>query len=334
MKRRDFIAGAAGAAAWPLAARAQQRQLPVIGYLTTGSEVGKAPALIAFRQGLNEGTYVEGRNVEILFRYADNQLDRLPPLAFDLVGRRVAVIVASSGPAAVAAKVATSTTPIVFAGVTDPVAMGLVASLNRPGGNTTGASRLGEAFFAKGVELLHELLPQAGSIVRVAMPTSYYAFSPPLQESYFQMVKEAENTARAFGLRLKVLEASNSLEIEQAFASVAQERSSSLLVEPNSNFYDQRDLFVTLAARYRVPAIYSWREAVQAGGLMSYGASNTEVMRIAGNYSARILKGDKPADLPVQQATRFETVLNLKTARTLGLNVPSSILVRADEVIE
>jgi putative ABC transport system substrate-binding protein len=222
----------------------------------------------------------------------------------------------------------------VFTGAIDPVAAGLVASLNRPGGNVTGASRLSEAFFAKGVELLHELLPQAGSITRVAMPTSYYAFSQPLQESFSQVAKEAENTARTFRLRLKVLEARNPLEIEQAFASVAEERSGGLLVDSNDNFYDQRDQFVALAARYRVPTIYGWREAVEVGGLMSYGASIDEMLRIAGNYTARILKGDKPADLPIQQSTRFETALNLKTARTLGLAVPPSILLRADEVIE
>jgi putative tryptophan/tyrosine transport system substrate-binding protein len=333
MKRRDFIAGLGGAVVWPLAARAQQSK-PVIGYLSSGSEVGETPRLIPFRRGLKEGNYVEGRNVEILFRYADNQLDQLRSLAFGLVHRRVAVIITNSGLAAVAAKAATSTIPIVFTGATDPVAAGLVASLNRPGGNITGASRLAEAFFAKGVELLHELLPQAGSITRVAMPTSYYAFSQPLQESFSQAAKEAENTARTFGLHLKVLEASNPLEIEQAFASVAQERSSGLLVDSNGNFYDQRDQFVALAARYRVPTIYSWREAVEAGGLMSYGASIDEMLRIAGNYTARILKGDKPADLPVQQSTHFETVLNLKTARTLGLTVPPTLLALADEVIE
>jgi putative tryptophan/tyrosine transport system substrate-binding protein len=333
MMRREFIAGLGGVAVWPLAARAQQGK-PVIGYLSAGSEVAEAPALIAFRQGLNQGTYVEGRNVEILFRYADNQLDHLRSLAFDLVGRRVAVIIAISGAAAAAAKAATSTTPIVFTTATDPVVAGFVASLNRPGGNMTGTSRLIEAFFAKGVELLHELLPQAGSVARVAMPTSYYASSQPLQESFSEAVKEAENTARAFGLRLNVLEASNPLEIEQAFARVRQERSGGLLVDPNGNFYNQRDQFVTLAARYRVPTIYSWREAVEAGGLMSYGASINETLRVVGNYTARILKGDKPADLPIQQATKFELVINLKTAKALGLAVPQSILVRADEVIE
>jgi putative tryptophan/tyrosine transport system substrate-binding protein len=332
MRRREFVAVLGSAAAWPLAARAQQPAVPVIGYLSAGSEVAEAPALIAFRQGLNQGTYVEGRNAEILFRYAGNQLDHLRSLAFDLVGRRVAVIIASSGAAAVAAQAATSTTPIVFSGATDPVAAGLVASLNRPGGNVTGTSRLVGAFFAKGVELLHELLPQAGSMARVAMPTSYYA--QPLQESFLQAVKEAENTARTLGLRLKVLEASNPLEIEQAFASVAQERSGGLIVDPNGNFYNQRDQFVTLASRYRVPTIYSWREAVEAGGLMSYGASIDEMFRIAGNYTARVLMGTKPADLPVQQPTKFELVINLKTAKALGLTIPETLLATADEVIQ
>jgi len=333
VNRREIIAGLGSAVAWAVVARAQQGK-PVVGYLSAGSEATEAPALIAFRQGLNQGTYVEGRNVEILFRYADNQLDHLGSLAFDLVGRRVSVIIASSGAAAVAAQAATSTTPIVFMGATDPVAAGLVASLNRPGGNITGTNRLSEAFFSKGVELLHEVLPQAGSITRVAMPTSYYAFSQPLQEAFFQAVKEAENTARTLGLRLKVLEASNPLEIEQAFASVAQERSGGLLVDTNGNFYNQRDQFVTLASRYRVPTIYSWREAVEAGGLMSYGGSRDETFRIAGNYTARILKGTKPADLPVQQPTKYTLVINLKTAKALGLTIPETLLATADEVIQ
>jgi putative ABC transport system substrate-binding protein len=196
----------------------------------------------------------------------------------------------------------------------------------------TGTSRLVGAFFAKGVELLHELLPQAGSMTRVAMPTSYYAQS--LQESFFQALTEAENTARILGLRLKVLEASNPLEIEQAFASIAQERSGGLLVDPNITFYNQRDQFVTLASRYHVPTIYSWREAVEAGGLISYGASMDAMFRIAGNYTARILKGTKPADLPVQQPTKFELVINLKTAKALGLTIPETLLATADEVIQ
>jgi putative ABC transport system substrate-binding protein len=321
MKRRDFIALLGGAAAWPLTAHAEP---PVIGYLSP-SAADSDLLLPAFRQGLNAGGYVEGRNLELLFHYAKNQYNRLPSLADDLVSRRVSLIFAAGGFAANAAKEATETIPIVFEFAYDPVAGGLVARLNRPGGNITGVSRQVEASIAKGLQFLNELMPGASSIVILINPTN-----PGTAKG----IRDAEDAARSSGLRLTVLQASNASEIEQAFSNVSQERSDGLLFDSSSVFINQTDQLIALAARYRVPAVYSWREAALAGGLMSYGASFDEVMRIAGDYAARILKGEKPGDMPVQLATRIELAINLKTAKALGLNVPHSILVRADEVIE
>jgi putative ABC transport system substrate-binding protein len=326
LRRREFIAALGGAAAWPLAARAQQRGMPVIGYLNPGA-ANSDPLLAAFRLGLNTGGYIEGRNLEILFRYGENQQAHLPSLASDLVSHRVAVIFAAGGFAANAAKEATPTIPIVFEFAYDPVAIGLVASLNRPGGNVTGATRLVEASIAKGVESFHELLPEADSVALVRVP-----LNPLQQASTAQM--NAENAARTLGLRLTVHQPSTVSEIEQAFASAARERSGGLLFDAAPLFVNQSDQLVALAARYSVPTVYSWREAVQAGGLMGYGAGFDEVMRVAGGYVARILKGEKPADLPVQLPTRFELAINLKTAKALGLTVPLSIRLRAAEVIE
>jgi len=325
MRRREFIAGLGGAAAWPVVARAQQSGVPVIGYLSAGSEAGDAPYISGLRQALGQAGYVEGRNIEILFRFAALQFNRLPALVSDLVTRRVAVIIASGGAAALSAKVATSTIPIVFESANDPIQMGLVTSLNRPGGNVTGATVLNGAYFAKAIEMMHELLPQASSFAFLTNPTNSTGSS---------QITATENAARALQLRLGILKASNPDEIKRAFATLAQERFAGLIVGSDKLFSERFADIAALALRHRVPAIHFWRDFVQAGGLMSYGASIADAHRIAGNYAARILKGEKPADLPVQQSTRIEMVLNLKTAKALGLNVPTSILLRADEVIE
>ena len=324
--RRKFLATLGGAsAAWPLAAYAQQQAMPVVGYLSASVGGGDERLITALRQGLKEGGYVEGQDIKILFRYAENRFDRLPSLASDLVRRRVAVILAIGSAPALAAKAATATIPIVFEAVYDPVAIGLVESLGRPGGNITGASMLAEAYYAKGVELLHELLPQAGSIAVLANPTS-----PIVNVG----IRETENAVRSLGLRLKILNASNPGEIERAFTMFAEERSGGILVIADRMFSNQRDQLTALAIRYRVPCIYMGREWVQAGGLISYGGNGAEALRIVGNYAARILKGEEPASLPVQLATRIELTINRKTAKALGMEVPTSILLRADEVIE
>jgi putative tryptophan/tyrosine transport system substrate-binding protein len=299
--------------------------MQVIGYLTVGTEASEEPYTTELRKGLDEGGFVEGRNVEILFRYAERRFDRLPSLTSDLVDRRVAVIVAGGSAPALAAKATTTTIPIVFQSIYDPVALGLVANLSRPGGNITGATGLASAFFAKGIELMHELLPQASVLALLLNPTS---------PTSFVETKEAETAGQALGLRLINLKASNPGEINQAFAVLAQERPSGLIVNPDRLYTSQRDQLVALAARYRIPVIYPDRESVRAGGLMSYGGSIADAHRIAGNYAARILKGASPADLPVQQSSKVELILNLKTATALGLTVPLTLLGRADEIIE
>jgi putative ABC transport system substrate-binding protein len=326
MRRREFITVLGGAAAaWPLVARAQQPGLPVIGYLSAGVANSDAPNVTGLRRGLNEGGYTEGRDVEILFQFADERFDRLRALAGDLVRRRVAVIVASGLAPALAAKAATATIPIVFESYYDPIASGLVTSLNRPGGNLTGTSMLVEAYFAKGAELLHELVPQADSIAVLMNPTN---------SATSVGIEEAAIGARALGLRLVILKAGNAGEFEQAFKAVVAEKIGALLVNSDRLFTGHVAQLAALALRYRVPSIFTRQEAVQAGGLMSYGASLVEAHRIAGNYAARILKGEKPGDLPIQQATKIELSVNLKTAKALGIDVPTSILLRADEVIE
>jgi putative ABC transport system substrate-binding protein len=325
MRRREFIAGLGGAVAWPLVARAQQR-VPVIGYLSAGAADSDAPNASGLRRGLDEGGYIEGRNVEILFHYANERFDRLPMLASDLVRRRVAMIVASGTNPALTAKTATTMIPIVFETVEDPVAIGLVARFNRPGGNITGTSLMAEAYRAKGVELLHEFLPHAGSIALLINPTN------PVNS--VASTVEMADAARALGLRLAIVKASNPGEFEQAFKAVAEEGLGALLDSSDRLFTGHWDQLAALALRYRVPWISRGREAAQAGALMTYGASIIEAHRIVGNYAARILKGEKPADLPVQRATKIELTVNLKTAKALGLEVPSSILVLADEVIE
>jgi putative ABC transport system substrate-binding protein len=323
VRRREFIAGFAGAAAWPRAARAQR--MPVIGYLGSESLEWQRDLIAAFHRGLAETGYVEGRNVAIEYRWAESRNDRLPALAAELVRRQVAVIMTDSTPAALAAKAATQTIPIVFGVGSNPVEIGLVASLNRPGGNLTGVSQLNVDIAAKRLEMLHELVPAATQVAVLINPTN------PSGEG---LLKEAQVAARVLGVRLSVLNVSSESEIDGAFTTLVGQRADALLVTGDNLFITHRDRIIALAARHAVPAIYQWREFAAAGGLMSYGSSNTDGYRQQGVYTGRILKGEKPADLPVQQATRFEMVLNLKTAKALGLTVPTSTLLRADEVIE
>jgi putative tryptophan/tyrosine transport system substrate-binding protein len=327
MGRRDFIIFLAGAmAAWPLAARAQQKAMPVIGYLTpTSLNASSALVMDAFRQGLSEAGYVEGQNVTIEYRWAEDHYDRLPALAADLVGRKVDLIMANSPPAALAAKNATSTIPIVFRGGGDPVAGGLVASLARPGGNLTGVSFIPDELTAKRLEVLSELVPRAGVFALLVNPNSATAE---------RVIRNVQEAARTKGLQLRVLKAGSESEIDTAFASLAQLNAGALVVAADPFLSTRRERLVALASRHAVPAIYAWREFAAAGGLISYGASLTSAYRQVGVYAGRILKGAKPADLPVQQPTTFELVINLKTAKALSLTVPQPFLMRADEVIE
>jgi putative tryptophan/tyrosine transport system substrate-binding protein len=327
MKRREFITLLGGAAgAWPLAARAQQPAMPVIGFLSSRSPGESAGVVAAFQQGLRETGFVEGQNVVIAFRWAEGHYDRLSALAADLIDLRAAVLFAAGGPpSAVAAKAATSTIPIVFSAVNDPVQLGLVASLNRPGGNITGMSLFASELWEKVFELLKELVPAATVIAYLVNPSN------PSAEVYS---KAGVAAARALGIQVHVLNASTEHDLEESFASLAKLGAGGLVV-PNEPFFDsQRDRIVALSARYGVAAVYSIREYVVAGGLMSYGASLTDSYRRAGIYTGRILKGEKPADLPVMQPTKFNLVLNLKTAKMLGLEIPPTLLARADEVME
>jgi putative ABC transport system substrate-binding protein len=325
MKRRTFIAGLGTAAAWPVVARAQQRALPVIGLLQTG-----APSswnFTGFRQGLKDMGYLEGQNLMIEFRWADNDLDRLPELASDLVHRQVRVIVALPGNAAVrAAKAVTNTIPIVFGFGSDPVQQGLVASLNRPGGNVTGMTSLSNELFGKQLGLLHELLPQG----------SHFGFlSDPKTTVHELAVKDVQAAASAIGGTIEVLTASTSGEIDTAFARLVNEkRVQGLLVSNDPLFLAARVQLAILAARFAVPAIYPFREQAEAGGLLNYGPDLADRDRQVGRYVGRILKGEKPADLPVLRQTKFELVINLKTAKALGLTIPETLLATADEVIQ
>jgi putative ABC transport system substrate-binding protein len=327
MKRREFITLLGGAAAaWPLAARAQQAKLPVIGFLHTASPDTFADRLRAFRQGLKETGHVEGENVAIEYRFADNQLDRLPALAAELVRRKVAVITTIGGRApAFAAKAATTTIPIVFIVAEDPVRLGLVMSLARPGGNLTGVNFFSAELVAKRLELLREIVPSAVRVAALVNPAG------PVAET---TLRDVEAAARAMGLQIQILNASTSREINAAFATFVRERPDALFVAGDIFFTSRRAQLINLASRHAVPTTYQGRQYAEIGGLMSYGSNLADAVRQVGVYVGRILKGAKPADLPVVQSSKFELVINAETARMLGITVPPQLLARADEVIE
>jgi putative ABC transport system substrate-binding protein len=327
MRRRTFIAGLGSAAAWPLAARAQQPAMPVIGYLGTQSAEDEYKNFtVPFLQGLKEVGYVEGQNVALEYRWAENQLDQLPGLIADLVRRRVTVIAAAGTAAAVAAKAAATTIPIVFSAGGDPVALGLVASLNRPGGNLTGIANLSNELAQKQLQLLRESLPNAsvfGVLADLAFPTTTSTLA------------DLQAAARTLGLQLIIENARTDNDLEPAFASFSQQHVGAVLVGPAGTFFSRRtEQLAALAARHALPAMFSFREFALAGGLMSYGSSQGYFYRQLGVYAGRILKGEKPADLPVQQVTKLELVINLKTAKALGLTIPETLLATADEVIQ
>jgi len=326
LRRRQLIMLlASAAAAWPLAGRAQQPAMPVIGFMNVSTPAAGTSLEAAFRQGVGETGYIEKQNVTIEYRWAEGHHDRLPALTADLVRRPVTVIAATGTLAALAAKAATAAIPIVFETAGDPIKLGLVASLNRPGRNVTGVTQLSSELVSKRLGLLHDLIPTATTIAFVVNPTD------PRAESQTEDMQEA---ARALGLQIHVLKASAEDEISAAFAGLVQLRAGALVVGPSDLFRRRYGQFVALAARQGVPAIYQYREYAAAGGLMSYGASLTDAYRLAGVYAGRILKGAKPADLPVLQPTKFELVINLTTAKSLGLTVPPGVLAIADEVIE
>jgi putative tryptophan/tyrosine transport system substrate-binding protein len=325
LKRRQFIALLSGAAAWPLAAHAQQPTMPIVAFVNAGSS--DAPLAAAFRKGLNDAGYVESQNVTVEYHWLEGQFDRLPALMADLVHRRVSVIATPAGNfAAQAAKAATTTVPIVFGVAEDPVKLGLVASLARPGGNATGINFFNNETDAKRLGLLHDLVPKAVRIAVLVNPANF-----PVADSTLQDLPEA---ARAVGLQIQVLKASTRSEIEAAFATLVRNRAEALYVAGDTFFTSRRVQFATLAASYRIPASYPTREAVEVGGLMSYGTDRVDMSRQIGVYTGQILKGAKPADLPVLQSTKFEFVINLQTARALGIEVPNSIQLLADEIIE
>jgi len=326
MNRRDLITFAGSAVLWPLAARAQQKAKPLIGFLGSASPGPNTTNLAAFRQGLSETGYVEGSNVAIEYRWAEGQYDRLPALAADLVGHKVELIATSGGPpSARAAKAATSTIPIVFMGVGDPVGAGLIASFNRPGGNLTGVSLMALEMMAKRLELLSELVPQADVIALLVNPNNSDAE---------RLIGDVQEAARAKGRQLLILKASTESEIDAAFATLVQLHAGALVLGADPFFFSRREQLVALVARHAVPAISASREFAASGGLISYGPSLADNYRQAGAYVGRILAGAKPADLPVQQPTTFELVVNLNTAKALGLTVPASILAQVNEVME
>jgi putative tryptophan/tyrosine transport system substrate-binding protein len=327
MQRREFITLIGGAAAaWPVVARAQQPAMPVIGLLSSRAPGDSPQLLAAFRQGLKEIGFVEGQNVTIEYRFAENRYERLPALAADLVDRQVAVIAASPTAAVLAAKAATTTIPIVFEAGADPVRLGIVASLNRPGGNVTGVTQTNEEIAPKRLQLLHELVPNAGVIGLLVNPTD------PAVAANTTM--ELQAAARILGLKLHVLNASTERDFDGAFAKLVELRAGGLVIGGGAFFNTRQEQLAALAVHYAVPAVFETRGFVAAGGLMSYGGSQTDAYRLAGGYVGRILKGEKPEALPVQQGTKVELFLNLKTAKTLGLTIPATLLARADEVIE
>ena len=328
MRRRTFIAGLGSAAAWPLAAGAQRPAKPVIGFLSGQSPDTSAHLVAAFLRGLSETGYAEGRDVTIEYRWALGQIDTLPALAADLVSRQVAVIAATAGggtPASLAAKAATTRIPIVFTSGADPVEIGLVSSLNRPGGNITGVTFISAALGSKRIELLRDLVPRASGIAVLSNPNSPIAA---------RQLREVQEAARAVGEHITILNASDIQEIDAAFEMLGQIRSSALLVGADPFFFSRREQFAALTARYAIPALFEDRDFTVAGGLMSYGASVSDAVRLVGVYTGRILKGEMPGDLPVMQPTKFELVINLKTAKALGLTVPETLLATADEVIQ
>jgi putative tryptophan/tyrosine transport system substrate-binding protein len=326
MNRRQIIAGLGAAAAWPVPARAQLPTMPVVGFLGAPAAPPYARFADAIRQGLRDAGFIESKNLTIEYRWADGHYDRLPRLADDLLRRHVAVIVPIGGaPATVAAKQATSTIPIVFNMTADPVALGVVASLNRPGGNVTGVAIMGVELEPKRLELLHEVAPQAAVIGLLINPSNPQAAS---------QVREVDEAARRLGQQILVLSARDEGELRAVFATLNQQKVGALLIGQDTFFTSQPALLVALAERYQIPTISPWQEQAALGALMSYGASLEDSYRQTGVYAGRVLKGEKPADLPIQRATKFELVINMKTAKALGLTVPSSLLALADEVIE
>jgi putative tryptophan/tyrosine transport system substrate-binding protein len=327
LKRREFITLLGGtAAAWPLVARTQPPAVPVIGFLRSTAATGSEHIVTAFLRGLKEAGFVEGQNVAIEYRWADNQNDRLPALAADLIRRQVTVIVAAGIPAALAAKAATTTIPIAFEIAADPVEVGLVASLNRPGGNLTGVTTLNVELGPKRLELLHEVVPTTRSIALLVNPAT------PINAE--RLSTDAQTAARTLGLQLHVLHASTERDFDTVFASLVQMRAGALVINNDAFFLSRIEQLAALTVRHAVPTIFAYREFTTAGGLMSYGGSLTDAYRLTGVYTGRILKGEKPADLPVQQATKFELFINLKTAKSLGLTVPLIMQMTADELIE
>ena len=327
MKRRDFITLLSAAAAWPLPARAQQQPaMPVVGWLGSESREAENPRIIPFRQGLEEAGYVEGQNLKIEYRLAEGRYDQLRALAADLVHRQVSVIALTGQPAALAAKAATATIPIVFQIADDPVQLGLVASLGRPGGNITGVTSLNVEVLPKQLELLHELVPNATAIALLVNPASSARAEPN--------ARQAQVAARRLGLKLHILHASSEPEFDAAFANAVQLRSEALVIGTDAFFFGRSVQLGTLAARHAIPAISPYREFAASGGLMSYGTNNSNQFRQVGVYTGRILKGEKPTDLPVQQAVKLDLIINLKTAKALGLTVPMIMQMTVDEVIE